>query len=305
MVQLKVLLLMKTVERIYGMRTLRQWGGCGIINSGKAKDPLLAHQLWVLFYLCAFFEFDILAVHAPGQRNRGADAISCNNIEVFHSQVLYASREPSVVSVEVQLGLSIVGSCWRSPEWKIWFADSLAPSTVRAYTLAQERYAEFCLPPNYIPLLPLNENRLCRFSVWMAAQSISVRTIKSYLSGLRYLQMQRMGHDLQMSSMVTLHYMLQGVKRSQALAGVNVPWMKLPITMNIMQLLKQSWQARGVNFTTVMLWVVECICSLGFCDQGRRHQHRSRCPPINKRYQLKRLQLKWMHPPLFYFPLLF
>ena len=116
MVQLKILLLMKTVEGIYGMRTLQQWGGRGIINSGKAKDLLLSHQLWVLFYLCAFFEFDILAVHTSGQRNRGADAISCNNIEVFHSQVLYASREPLVVPVEVQLSLSIIRSCWRSPD---------------------------------------------------------------------------------------------------------------------------------------------------------------------------------------------
>ena len=96
-----------------------------IVNSGKAKDPLLAHQLRALFYLCAFFEFDISAVHTPGHENGAADAISRNNTEAFLSQVPYASREPSRVPVEVQLGLSTARPCWRSPDWTSWFADSL------------------------------------------------------------------------------------------------------------------------------------------------------------------------------------
>ena len=145
--------------------------------------------------------------------------------------------------------------------------SALAPSTIRAYTSAQTRYADFC-SVTQLPLLPLTESGLCRFSAWLAAQSVSARTIKSYLSALRYLQIQRMGHDPQMSSMASLHYVLQGVKRSQALAGANTPRTRLPITTDIMRLLKRSWEARGIDFTTVMLWAVACTCFFGFLRSG-------------------------------------
>ena len=117
-----------------------------IVNSGKAKDPLLAHQLRALFYLCAFFEFDISAVHTLGRQNGVADAIACNNTEAFPSKVLYASRKPSRVPV----------------------------------------------------------------------------------------------------------------------VGANTPRTRLPITTDIMRLLKWSWEARGIDFTTVMLWAVACTCFFGF-----------------------------------------
>lgn len=96
-----------------------------IVNSGKAKDPLLAHQLRTLFYLCAFFEFDISAVHTPGQQNGTADDVSRNNTKAFLSKVPYASREPSRVPVEVQLSLSTARPCWRLPDWTSLFKDSL------------------------------------------------------------------------------------------------------------------------------------------------------------------------------------
>jgi hypothetical protein len=96
-----------------------------IINSGRAKDPLLAHQLWALFYVGAYFDFDITAVHTPGKENGPADAISRNNIDAFFSQAPTAARYPAVLPVELQLGLSRARPCWRSLDWMAWFADSL------------------------------------------------------------------------------------------------------------------------------------------------------------------------------------
>ena len=137
------------------------------------------------------------------------------------------------------------------------FDSALAPTTVRAYTSAQARYAEFCSATN-LPTLPLTQPGLCRYSTWLAAQNISFRTIKSYLSALRYLQIHRRGCDPQMSGMVILQYVLQGVKRSQELTGTNTPRARLPITTDIMRRLRSSWEARGVDFKTVMLWAVAC-----------------------------------------------
>ena len=73
----------------------RQWKGAmvcahcdnaAVVDSGRAKDPLLAHQLRTLFYVCAYFDFEITAVHTPGKENGPADAISRNNLHAFFSQ---------------------------------------------------------------------------------------------------------------------------------------------------------------------------------------------------------------------------
>ena len=56
------------------------WSGCTVcshcdntavvevINTRKAKDPLLCHQLRALFFASAFFDFKLIAAHTPGQR---------------------------------------------------------------------------------------------------------------------------------------------------------------------------------------------------------------------------------------------
>ena len=60
------------------------------------------------------------------------------------------------------------------------FDSALAPTTVRAYTSAQARYAEFYSATN-LPTLLLTQSGLCRNSAWLAAQNILLRTIKYYL----------------------------------------------------------------------------------------------------------------------------
>ena len=75
-------------------------------------------------------------------------------------------------------------------------------------------------------------------------------------------------HDPQMSSMATLHYVLLQAKRSQVPAGADTPRTRLPITKDIMRLLKRSWEAWGIHFTTVMLWAVACTCFFGFLRSG-------------------------------------
>ena len=39
---------------------------------------------------------------------------------------------------------------------------------------------------------------------------------------------------------------------------------RLPITTDIMRRLRRSWEARGVDFNMVMLWVVACTFFFGF-----------------------------------------
>ena len=145
-----------------------------IVYSGKAKDPLLAHQLRAPFYLCAFFEFDISAVHTPGQQNGAAHAISCNNTEAFLSQG--AVQGVSGGATGSQQSQTVLEVARLDVLVHRLLNSALAPSTIHAYTSARTRYAEFC-SVTQLPLLPLTESGLCRFSAWLAGQNVSVRTI--------------------------------------------------------------------------------------------------------------------------------
>ena len=67
----------------------QSWHGCTIrcncdneavvqvINGRYARDPLLAHMLRRLFFICARHQFTLVAKRIPGKNNDAADAIIC------------------------------------------------------------------------------------------------------------------------------------------------------------------------------------------------------------------------------------
>ena len=114
-----------------------EWRGCTVcahcdntavvevINNGKAKDPLLSHQLRALFFASAIFDFELIASHTPGQENGPADALSRNMLPYFFSQVPTAALTPSHIPMQLQLGLGTVQPSWRSLDWTAWFSSIL------------------------------------------------------------------------------------------------------------------------------------------------------------------------------------
>ena len=53
----------------------------------------------------------------------------------------------------------------------------------------------------------------------LAAQGVTHRSIKCYLSAVRHLQIAAMGSEPGISSMISLGYILQGIKGVQAGSG--------------------------------------------------------------------------------------
>ena len=87
-----------------------------------------------------------------------------------------------------------------------------------------------------------------------AAEQVSYSSIKGYLSPLRHLQIYRLGYDPNICDMAGLHFILQGIKRSQAISGRgSSPRTHLPITTSTMRLLKHCWEAGGASFYKAML----------------------------------------------------
>lgn len=46
------------------------------------------------------------------------------------------------------------------------------------------------------------------------------------------------------------------------------PRARLPITADLMRILKRSWELQGLSFNTSMLWAVACVCFFGFLRSG-------------------------------------
>lgn len=65
-----------------------------------------------------------------------------------------------------------------------------------------------------------------------------------------------------------LEYVLRGVKLRQAKAQGTKPKKRLPVTMDIMDKLRDVWKKDGKNYDAIMLWVASCMCFYGFLHSG-------------------------------------
>ena len=86
------------------------------------------------------------------------------------------------------------------------------------------------------------------FVTHLAAPGVTHKSIKCYLSAIRHLQIAATGSEPQISSMISLDYVLQGIKRAQAAPGHTAPRRRLLITAAIMRSLRRSWEAQGASF---------------------------------------------------------
>ena len=100
----------------------------------SAGGEVTHHLLRCLYFYSAIFLFEFSAEHVPGVRNTAADAVSHNNIALFFSLLLQASRVQIPVPL-LDLLLSQQPS-WGSARWitvQQYFALSLAPATLASY----------------------------------------------------------------------------------------------------------------------------------------------------------------------------
>ena len=102
----------------------------------------------------------------------------------------------------------------------------------------------------------------------LASQGVAHKCIKCYLSAVRHLQIATIGSEPEINGMVTLGYVLQGIKRLQATLGLVTPRRRLPVTAAIMRTLRRSWEAQGVSLDRQMLWAACCTCFHGFLRSG-------------------------------------
>ena len=147
-----------------------------------------------------------------------------------------------------------------------YLAGSLAPSTSASYRSAANRYLHFCTHFRLAPL-PLQQDTIVRFAAHLASTGVSYQSIRSYLSGLRFLQVSSGFPDPCIGSLPRLEYVLRGIRRSP-LARPRLS--RHPLTPEMLQLLFLSWSCvSGAGYgDACMLWAACCTGFFGFMRAG-------------------------------------
>ncbi len=87
----------------------------------------------------------------------------------------------------------------------------------------------------------MKEEALCQFAAYLGQQKLRYRTIKSYLSGIRFAQIDlNLGDPFKDKSLPRLNHVLTGIKQVQARAGPP-PKPRLPITPVLLERLRAIW----------------------------------------------------------------
>jgi len=82
-----------------------------------------AHLLCCLAFLMAHYQCDLEANHIPGQHNTLADALSRNNLELFHMLHPQAHPQPSRLLDQLITLLIMERPDWTSQRWtELWKA---------------------------------------------------------------------------------------------------------------------------------------------------------------------------------------
>ena len=112
-----------------------------------------------------------------------------------------------------------------------------------------------------------SECGLCAFVAHLADEQLKHRTVKTYLSGLRYHQIKAGFPDPFQGAMPRLAYVLRGVKSDEAKRGGGSRE-RLPITPSILRKLREVWSPSGTERDTKLIWAACCLCFFAFLRAG-------------------------------------
>ena len=96
-----------------------------IINSRRSRERDLMQLLRCLFFIEAYFQFQLSAVYLPGEQNVQADDLSRNRLSAFHEKVPEASSLPSPIPPTLLQWLLHPHLDWTSATWIQLFTSSV------------------------------------------------------------------------------------------------------------------------------------------------------------------------------------
>ena len=175
-----------------------------------------------LHFITARFNIALSACHLPGSENAMADALSRNKLSHFFSLNPQANRYPCPIPAAVINLLTKPHLDWTSQAWRETFSTSyfhatLSKNTQHSYSSAHHRYINFCSYSGLIAY-PSNEDTLCKYVSFLGQEQLKHQTVKSYLSGIRYYNIEQSHPDPFIKDMPRLQYILRGIKLEESKA---------------------------------------------------------------------------------------
>ena len=102
---------------------------------------------------------------------------------------------------------------------------------------------------------------LCSFAAYLADQHLSPQTIKSYLAGVRNVQLSLgLPDPRDQSSLPILHRVQAGIRRARL--GTTPARVRLPVTPSLLQQLRQYLDAT-VHEERIAIWAICCMAFFG------------------------------------------
>ena len=207
-----------------------------VLNSTSCRDSHLMHLVRLLVFLTSYHNFWFTASHIQGKQNTLADAYELfllPGTTGFTRTTLNSQRAGHSTGSESILDIYSLDSAVQH-----YYSAALAASTKKTCKAAEHGYLDFCSKFSIISL-PTSEATLCYFAACLGQQGISHNTIRTYLSGIRQIQIAHGFKDPHTEHMPRLRQVLKGVKVEAGKAGKPAR-SRLPITPSILRKHKNS-----------------------------------------------------------------
>ena len=94
------------------------------VSSRSCRDQPMMHLIRCLFFIEAWYQFEMVASHLPGHLNTLADDLSRNRRDSFLSKAQSMEAEPSQIHPDLPV-LLLEGKGWMSPAWTTRFSSIL------------------------------------------------------------------------------------------------------------------------------------------------------------------------------------
>ena len=141
------------------------------------------------------------------------------------------------------------------------FQEGLASSTRRSYDTAMKTFDTFCSTFQLPDPFPVTETVLCSFAAYLADQGLSLQTVKSYLAGVRNMQLSLgLPDPRDQSSLPILKHVQAGIKRARL--RTTPARVRLPVTPPLLRQLRQYLEATA-HIDRVEMWAICCMAFFG------------------------------------------
>ena len=146
----------------------------------------------------------------------------------------------------------------------------IANSTQKTYKSALRRFTNFCEMFNVLSPFPVSEAILCYFASFLANQKLSPQTIKTYLAGIRHMQITLgLPEPREFSSLPRLRLVQAGIQRVHAQVATAPTRIRLPITPTVLRQIQDFWSRKSHGDPDIiMLWAAATLCFFGFFRSG-------------------------------------